>query len=72
MKTREAVGHICKRAIDARLGAMEHIEIVKGYFCDTLPVWKERMAPVAFLHMDGDWYESTRDILLHLYDMREC
>jgi hypothetical protein len=27
------------------------------------------MAPVAFLHMDGDWYESTRNILLNLYDV---
>jgi len=55
--------------ICARVGAADRIEIVKGYFCDTLPAWKERMAPVAFLHMDGDWYESTRDILLNLYDV---
>ena len=55
--------------ICARVGAADRIEIVKGYFCDTLPVWKERMEPVALLHMDGDWYESTRDILLTLYDI---
>jgi len=55
--------------ICTRIGAADRIEIIKGYFCDTLPVWKERMAPVAFLHMDGDWYESTRDILLNLYDI---
>lgn len=55
--------------ICAQVGAADRVEIVKGYFCDTLPLWKERMAPVAFLHMDGDWYESTRDILLHLYDV---
>jgi hypothetical protein len=55
--------------ICARVGAADRVEIVKGYFCDTLPVWKERMAPVALLHMDGDWYEYTRDILLNLYDV---
>ena len=54
--------------ICARVGAADRIEIVKGYFCDTLPLWKQRMTPIAFLHMDGDWYESTRDILLNLYD----
>ena len=55
--------------ICAQVGAADRIEIVKGYFCDTLPEWKERMAPIALLHMDGDWYESTRDILLNLYDI---
>jgi hypothetical protein len=52
----------------AEVNAADRIEIVKGYFCDTLPLWKARMAPIAFLHMDGDWYESTRDILNNLYD----
>ena len=54
---------ICKK-----LDALDRIEIVKGYFCDTLPVWKDRIGSIAFLHMDGDWYESTRDILINLYD----
>ncbi len=51
-----------------KLSAQERLVIVKGYFCDTLPQWKEQMGPIAFLHMDGDWYSSTRDILIHLYD----
>ncbi len=50
------------------LGAKDKLVIVKGYFCDTLPLWKERMGKIAFLHMDGDWYSSTRDIFANLYD----
>ncbi len=50
------------------LDADDRLVIVKGYFCDTLPIWKEQMGNIALLHMDGDWYASTRDILLNLYD----
>jgi hypothetical protein len=56
------------QTVCALVDAADRIEVVKGYFCDTLPVWKERMSPIVFLHMDGDWYESTRDILDNLYD----
>ncbi|HSI87207.1 MAG: TylF/MycF/NovP-related O-methyltransferase [Candidatus Methylacidiphilales bacterium] len=41
---------------------------VPGFFADTLPVTKEKMGPIALLHLDGDWYDSTRDILVNLYD----
>jgi hypothetical protein len=58
----------CLQTICGQVGAADRIEIVKGYFCDTLSAWKERMTPIVFLHMDGDWYESTRDILVNLYD----
>ncbi len=51
-----------------KLGAEDRLITVKGYFCDTLPIWKEQMGAIAFLHMDGDWYSSTRDILVNLYD----
>ncbi len=51
-----------------KLDAQERLVIVKGYFCDTLPEWKESIGDIAFLHMDGDWYSSTRDILINLYD----
>lgn len=51
------------------LGTSPIITTVKGYFEETLPVWKERFGPVAFLHMDGDWYSSTKAILENLYDI---
>lgn len=53
----------------ARLvGAAEVVVPVKGLFADTLPRTRQEIGPVAFLHMDGDWYSSTMDILEHLYD----
>jgi len=51
-----------------KLGA-EHILVpVKGFFEDTLPVEKDRLGEIALLHLDGDWYSSTRAILDNLYD----
>lgn len=50
------------------LHAADKIEIVKGYFEDTLPIWKEKFGRISFLHMDGDWYSSTKAILENLYD----
>lgn len=44
----------------------EQIRFLPGWFRDTLP-----HAPVerlAVLRLDGDYYESTRDVLEHLYD----
>ena len=41
---------------------------VKGLFKDTLGGLATQLADgIAFLHMDGDWYESTMDILQYLY-----
>jgi predicted SAM-dependent methyltransferase/cephalosporin hydroxylase len=52
-----------------KLGVADRVEPVKGLFCDTLPGLKDRLPDgIAFLHMDGDWYESTRDILISLYE----
>lgn len=50
------------------LGTEDLITPVKGFFEDTLPAWKKRFGPIAFLHMDGDWYSSTKAILENLYD----
>lgn len=59
----ESVISLCRE-----LGAADIIEIVKGYFEETLPLWKKDMGGIALLHMDGDWYSSTRAILDNLYD----
>ena len=52
-----------------RVGARELVTPVKGLFADTLPAKREEVGPISLLHLDGDWYESTRDILLNLYDV---
>jgi len=50
------------------LDAEKFVEPIQGLFGDTLPVHRARIGPIAFLHMDGDWYSSTRDILVNLFD----
>ena len=52
----------------AKLGVSHLVEPVRGFFADTLPKTREKMGPIALLHMDGDWYESTLTILEQLYD----
>jgi predicted SAM-dependent methyltransferase len=50
------------------LDTTDIVRPIKGLFKDTLPQYSKEIADVAFLHMDGDWYESTRDIINNLYD----
>ena len=50
------------------LHAVDVIHIVKGFFEETLSSAKKEMGDIAFLHMDGDWYSSTKAILDNLYD----
>ncbi len=58
------------RAIVADSGfPTEHTHIVKGWFQDSLPQWKERIGPIAVLRLDGDWYESTKTCLENLFDL---
>jgi hypothetical protein len=49
------------------LGVADVIVPVKGLFRDTLPILAPSLSAIALLHADGDWYESTMDILRHLY-----
>lgn len=43
------------------------IRPIKGLFQKTLPTAKQEIGPIALLHLDGDWYDSTRAILENLY-----
>jgi cephalosporin hydroxylase/predicted SAM-dependent methyltransferase len=54
--------------ICGKLGVAQIVTPIQGMFADTLPGLRDSLEAVAFLHMDGDWYESTRDILVNLYD----
>ena len=56
------------REICGRLGVLERVRGVPGYFERTLPRERERIGEIGFLHLDGDWYESTRTILENLFD----
>jgi hypothetical protein len=51
------------------IGAADVVRPIKGLFRETLPATRDEIGPIALLHLDGDWYESTWDILLNLYDL---
>ena len=38
-----------------------------GWFQETVPVAAKELGPISILRLDGDWYESTRVCLEHLY-----
>ncbi len=56
------------RRICTELGVWDIVTPVSGYFQDTLPGMRDKIGMIALLHLDGDWYESTRAILNNLYD----
>jgi O-methyltransferase len=47
------------------LSGAKNVHIVKGWFNDTLPKYPK--TPIGILRLDGDWYQSTMDILVNLY-----
>lgn len=54
--------------ICGKLAVADLVLPVKGFFKDALPGLIPQLKDgIAFLHMDGDWYESTMDILVNLY-----
>jgi len=44
------------------------VQLVKGWFQDTLPAYRDKIGPIAMLRIDGDWYESTKCCLENLFD----
>lgn len=48
--------------------APAQVRIHEGWFQDTVPAAKAEVGPIALLRLDGDWHESTRVCLEHLYD----
>jgi hypothetical protein len=53
-----------QRLLD-RHGVWKRTTAVKGLFQDTLPGLA--VPPIALLHLDGDWYDSTMTCLTHLW-----
>ncbi len=43
------------------------INLIKGWFQDTLPIHNDKIDNIAILRLDGDWYESTKCCLEYLY-----
>lgn len=49
-----------------QLNASCGVTFVKGLFRETLPI--AQVSQIAVLHIDGDWYQSVKACLDHLYD----
>jgi O-methyltransferase len=60
----------CQGLIEDKIGYPAHrVFYHAGWFQDTLPNAKSSIGPIAILRLDGDWYESTKVCLDHLYDL---
>jgi hypothetical protein len=46
----------------------ENVIFAKGFFNDTMPPLSKHIGKLAIMRLDGDMYESTVDVLYHLYD----
>lgn len=46
----------------------EEINLVKGWFQDTVPNYRDKIGRIAVLRLDGDWYDSTKIPLENFYD----
>jgi O-methyltransferase len=47
---------------------MADVHVYQGWFQETVPAAAPTIGPIALLHLDGDWYASTKVCLDHLYD----
>ena len=58
-----------KELLEARIRyPAEFLHYHVGWFQDTLPQVATTLDQIAILHLDGDWYASTKVCLDHLYD----
>jgi len=54
------------RASAVALGLGDQVEIVKGWFDETIPQVKDDIGEIAVLRIDGDWYRSVKTCLEEL------
>ncbi|MDZ4830086.1 MAG: TylF/MycF/NovP-related O-methyltransferase [Phycisphaerae bacterium] len=59
----------CVREAAGFFGAEDRLIIRPGLFQDTLPFLGRRLGRIALLHLDGDWYESTKVCFEHLWHL---
>jgi len=53
----------------SKLGlARDRVFMVKGWFQDTLPKYKDKIGAISLLRIDADLYKSTKCCLENLYD----
>ncbi len=65
----EAGIEIVRELLLQKLGFPEpRIKFHQGWFQETIPILGEEPKSIAVLRLDGDWYDSTKVCLDHLYD----
>lgn len=50
------------------VAGINNFTINKGWFSDTLPIFKNTNEQIAILRIDGDWFQSTMDCFNNLFD----
>lgn len=45
-----------------------NIELIPGFFEETMPMLKDKLYNISILRVDGDMYQSTAEVLENLYD----
>lgn len=58
----------CRAIIEASGFPKQQIHIIKGWFQDTLPLYRDQIGPIAVLRLDADFYDATKVCLSSLYD----
>ena len=56
------------QAIMKTLNVQDQVSIIKGWFQNTVPIYKEHIGAIALLRIDADLYDSTKYSLDSLYD----
>lgn len=51
------------------LAKAKEYELVKGWFQETLPKYRDSLPPIAVLVLDGDWYDSIKVSLENLFEL---
>jgi O-methyltransferase len=60
----------CRKLIESTIAyPAEYVHYHIGWFQKTVPEKAHEIGPIALLRLDGDWYESTKVCLDHLYDL---
>lgn len=61
------IEQVSELMFDKLLFPVSEIHLIKGWFQDTVPVYRDSIGPIAVLRLDGDWYESTKIPLENFY-----
>ena len=63
------IEQVSELMFDKLLFPADEIHLVKGWFQDTVPEYRDSIGPIAVLRLDGDWYESTKIPLENFYSL---